>query len=113
MYCVLGLYYVFTLVDYPEHFTFVWVERHKLFGFPLHCCLLFRSTGPFKCNVGARCVCVTFPEKSLTNVYDSTLLELRGCGNVKFKEKSTRAYATTEWPPSWRMIASHYEFVVR
>ena len=35
MYLVLGVYYVFTFVGYSKCLTFVRVERHKPFSFPL------------------------------------------------------------------------------
>ena len=39
-----------------------------------------------------------FLEKSVTKVYGSMLLALRGVGGVKFPGK--KCYATHEWPPN-------------
>ena len=39
-----------------------------------------------------------FPEKSITEMYGSTLLTLRGGGSMSNFQKKKR-YATLEWPP--------------
>ena len=41
---------------------------------------------------------VSFPGKSVTEVYGSTLLALRGGAGVKFRGK--KRYVTLEWSPS-------------
>ena len=43
-----------------------------------------------------------FPEKSVTNMYGSTILAVRGGHRVGVKLQRKKCYVTLEWPPKFR-----------
>ena len=52
-----------------------------------------------------------FPEKSVTKVYDSTLLALRGGGwGVTFPGKKALGYVTLEWPHRYETFCNKLIF---